>query len=278
MPVPIDDSNRGLYKVVFTNRLGTESINFTVGGEQQQEPLTITMHDSFESGGTVEITGTAPGATAEKRSVAITVYDAKDSENILYMKHIATDEQDAFALNIPLVSALWDEGSYNVSVSSGNESTTTKFELGLGLEEIRHTAKFLDIRKTDVAIQTERIEQDGQMINPRIIQGTLVAGPFGTGQAAGISLSSPTGTCIVGIDDSCIVKEMTAVTSDGPYEIVNVDGTSYKVRYSGSDANIETFTVLPAVQGQVFDDSTWQIKIHDEGLPTKFHYKITYVG
>ena len=43
-------------------------------------------------------------------------------------------------------------------------------------------------------------------------------------------------------------------------------------------ANIEMFTVLPALQGQVFDDSTWQVKIHDEGLPTKFHYKITYVG
>ena len=37
-------------------------------------------------------------------------------------------------------------------------------------------------------------------------------------------------------------------------------------------------SVLPALQGQVFDDSTWQVKIHDEGLPTKFHYKITYVG
>ena len=47
---------------------------------------TITMHDSFESGGTVEITGTAPSAAAEKRSVTITVYDVKDSENILYMK------------------------------------------------------------------------------------------------------------------------------------------------------------------------------------------------
>ena len=44
-----------------------------------------------------------------------------------------------------------------------------------------------------------------------------MAGPYGTGQAAGISLFSPTGTCVVGVDDSCIVKEMTMVTSEGPY-------------------------------------------------------------
>ena len=95
---------------------------------------------------------------------------------------------------------------------------------------------------------------------------------------AGISLSSPTGTCVVGSDDSCIVHEMTVVTSDGPYVIADVDGVLYKIRYSGPDANIETFTILPALHGQVFDDSAWQIKIHDAGLPTKFHYKITYVG
>ena len=236
------------------------------------------MHDSFESGSTAEITGTAPGATAEKRTVTITVYDAKDSKNILYMKDITVDEQDAFTLNIPLVSVLWDEGSYSVSVSSGSKVATVEFELSLGLEEIRNTVKFLDIRETDVAIQTKKIEQDEQLIHPRIIQGTLVAGPYGTGQAAGISLFSPTGTCVVGVDDSCIVKEITRGPTDGPYVIVDVDGALYKVRYSGPDANIEMFTVLPALQGQVFDDSTWQVKIHDEGLPTKFHYKITYVG
>ena len=103
VPDTLDDSNLGLYKVVFENRLGNESIDFTVGIEESQEPLTITMHDSFESGSTAEITGTAPGATAEKRTVTITVYDAKDSKNILYMKDITVDEQDAFTLNIPLV-------------------------------------------------------------------------------------------------------------------------------------------------------------------------------
>ena len=57
-----------MYNVVIANSMGAESIYFIVDAKQSQEPPSITMHDSFESGGTVEITGTAPGAAAEKRS------------------------------------------------------------------------------------------------------------------------------------------------------------------------------------------------------------------
>ncbi len=278
VPSTLDDSNKGLYSAVFTNEMGTESINFTLGVEPHLDPPTITINGNLESGGTAEITGVAAGATAGGHSVAITVYNVDDSENILYMKYITVNEQDEFALEIPLVSALWDEGFYNVKASNKDESTIVEFELISGLEQIRHTEKFSNILQTNVTIQTNATDQNEQLTYPRIIQGTLVAGPYGTGQAAGISLYSPTGTCVIGSDDSCIVHEMTIVTSDGPYVIADVDGVSYKIRYSGPDANIETFTMLPAVSGQVFDDSAWQIEIHDDGLPTKFHYKITYVG
>ncbi len=282
VPSTLNDSNKGLYNAVFTNEMGTESINFTIGVEPRVEPRveqsTITINGNLELGGIAEISGVASGATAGGYSITITIYNVDDSENPLYIKYITTNEQDEFALDIPLVSALWDEGSYNVQVSNKNEFTIAEFELISGLEQIRHTEKFPNILETNVIIPTTAFDQKEQLTYPKIIQGTLVAGPYGTGQAAGISLSSPTGTCVVGSDDSCIVHEMTVVTSDGPYVIADVDGVLYKIRYSGPDANIETFTILPALHGQVFDDSAWQIKIHDAGLPTKFHYKITYVG
>ena len=273
-PNLIDDSNRGVYSAAFTNRLGTKAIEFTVGAEPVIQPLSVAINTRFESGSIAKITGFTPDGG---QSVAITIYDAGNSENILYMNSVTADGQGTFALDIPLVSALWDEGSYMVSASNGDESAIAEFKLLSGTDEIRHTAKFPNIRQTNVMIDTATIDRTGTAY-PRIIQGTLVAGPYGTGQAAGITLSTPSGICIVGYADSCIVHDMTMVTSDGPYVIADVDGTSYKVRYSGSDANIETFTVLLASAGQVFDDSSWNVEIHDAGLPTKFHYKITYVG
>ncbi|MDI1495583.1 MAG: Lamin tail domain-containing protein [Cenarchaeum symbiont of Oopsacas minuta] len=282
IPAILDKDDQGSYRAVFSNKLGSDEVEFMVIGKmEQQDPITmtVTIGGDLVSNGNAEINGIIPKEKIGSKPISIRVYSTSDLEQILYMANVKIDEQNRFTSNIPLIAEYWGTGSYEVIISNGDEFVTAVFTLKEAMvEQIRHTEKFANIRETYLTMPITTIDLDGHTAHPRIIQGTLIAGSYGTGQSANMSLISPSGTCVIGLENSCLIQDMTIITTDGPYKTIEIDGTSYKVRYSGTDANIERFTILPAAQGQVFNDSEWIIDVKDDNLPTKIHYKITYVG
>ena len=60
------------------------------------------------------------------------------------------------------------------------------------------------------------------------------------------------------------------------YDVVDVDGMSLKVRYSGSDVRLEKFDILPNSPDDFLPKSSWNVDIIKENQPSRFYYKINY--
>jgi len=80
----------------------------------------------------------------------------------------------------------------------------------------------------------------------------------------------------IGQESDCLVTDSTR----GPgtiYKVVEIDGVNYKVRYSGIDARLEKFTILPESSDGNLLDSTWNVEVIKDDQPSRLYYKITYV-
>jgi len=75
---------------------------------------------------------------------------------------------------------------------------------------------------------------------------------------------------------------MVSESTRGPgkiYDIVEIDGMNFKVRYSGPDVRLEKFDILPEDKTDVIPEGLWNIEVvKDEGQFSRFYYKISYVS
>ena len=62
------------------------------------------------------------------------------------------------------------------------------------------------------------------------------------------------------------------------YDIVTIDETDYKIRYSGPSNILEKFSILPESTGTAIDIQDWNVEIIKDDQPTRFYYKISYVN
>ncbi len=74
-----------------------------------------------------------------------------------------------------------------------------------------------------------------------------------------------------------MVNEMTRKPG-AIYEIVTIGDTNYKIRYSGADAKLEKFSILPESTGVEIDIKDWNVQVIKDEQPTRFYYKVSYVN
>ena len=60
------------------------------------------------------------------------------------------------------------------------------------------------------------------------------------------------------------------------YDVVEVDGISLNVRYSGPDVRLEKFSILPESSNTFLPDVNWNIEILKDDQVSRFYYKVTY--
>lgn len=90
-----------------------------------------------------------------------------------------------------------------------------------------------------------------------------------------LRISSETGICIIGPDADCLVSESTRKPGQ-IYDVVEVDGVSLNVRYSGHDVRLEKFSILPVSSDAFLSDTNWNVEIIKDDQASRFYYKITY--
>ena len=112
---------------------------------------------------------------------------------------------------------------------------------------------------------------------PRVIQGSLFTVARGAESTINLQVSSSTGQCVIGQDYACAVNDSTRKPGS-IYELVQIDGKNYKVRYSGPDVRLEKFTILPEITKTEIDMKNWDVTILKDDEPTRFYYKISYVS
>ena len=72
-----------------------------------------------------------------------------------------------------------------------------------------------------------------------------------------------------------MVKESTRKPGQ-IFEVVQVDGLTLNVRYSGPDVRLEKFSISPQSSGDFLPDSNWNIQILKDNEVSRFYYKVTY--
>ncbi len=174
-----------------------------------------------------------------------------------------------------LISAV---GKYEVTVDADFETKSIQFNvvekpLTPKLETVIEKAN--RIPEKTIPIFTEEKTTDGITIAPRVLSGSLLTPVRGDEFDVNLRVSTVTGTCIIGPDADCLVKESTRKPGQ-IYDVVKVDGVSLNVRYSGPDVRLEKFSILPESSIAFLPDANWNVEVLKDEQVSRFYYKVTY--
>ncbi|MBI5147375.1 MAG: lamin tail domain-containing protein [Thaumarchaeota archaeon] len=134
-------------------------------------------------------------------------------------------------------------------------------------------------RITDSSIQIPLVEKtiQDQAALPKVLQGSLVVKRDDVSKV-NIRLLTESGQCVIGQTSNCLVSKSTR-TLNSDYSIVQIDGTGFKVQYSGPGPILEKFTIMPEFDLNTIQDSVWTVDIvKEQDQYSKFYYEITYVS
>jgi len=90
-----------------------------------------------------------------------------------------------------------------------------------------------------------------------------------------LKITTNDGVCIIGPDPDCLVSKSTKGVGS-IYQVVEIGDMSYKIRYSGPDAFLEKFTIIPNSITDTLPNSEWSVEILKDDQPSRFYYKVSY--
>ncbi|MFQ5782026.1 MAG: lamin tail domain-containing protein [Nitrosopumilus sp.] len=169
-------------------------------------------------------------------------------------------------------------GTYEATVDADFETQSIKFNV---VEKPQTPKLETMIEKENripekiIHISTEEKTTDDVTVAPRVVSGSLITPSRGDESNVNIKVSTVTGTCIIGPDAACLVRESTRKQGQ-IYDVVEVDGINLKVRYSGSDVRLEKFSILPESSTAFLPDTNWNVEVLKDEQVSRFYYKVTY--
>ncbi len=174
------------------------------------------------------------------------------------------------------------EGTYEVTADApfGSESATFEVVPARPADAPGPPSKVIEkvnrIPDSEIAIRTaaKQSGDDGTM-NPRVLSGSLATPSRSDLAAVNLAVFSGSGKCVVGPYPGCLVTGPTR----GPgsvYETVRVDGAVLDVRYSGPDARLEKFSIVPSDPSEFLPDADWKVEVLKGDQVSRFYYKINY--
>jgi len=169
-------------------------------------------------------------------------------------------------------------GLYEVTINAGFEIKSVQFDV---IEKPQTLKLNTVIEKENripgkiIPILTEEKIVDNTSIAPRVLSGSLITSSRADESNVNLKISTATGICIIGPDADCLVKESTRKQGQ-IYDIVEVDGISLNVRYSGPDVRLEKFSILPESSTEFLPDTNWNVEVIKDDQVSRFYYKVTY--
>ena len=130
------------------------------------------------------------------------------------------------------------------------------------------------ITDSQISIIAEQKTIDENDLAPRVLTGSLLTSKEDQ-SSVNLKVTSESGSCIIGPDDECLVKESTRKPGQ-IYDVVEVDGVLLKIRYSGPDVRLEKFDILPESSDAFLPDSTWNVEVLKDDQTSRFYYKVNY--
>ena len=169
-------------------------------------------------------------------------------------------------------------GTYEITVDADFETKSIQFDV-VGESQTPKLDTVIEkenrIPGRTIPIFTEEKIVEHVSIAPRVLTGSLITPLRGDESNVNLKVTTVTGTCIIGPDADCLVRESTR-KSGQIYDVVKVDGFDLKVRYSGYDTRLEKFSILPESSIAFLPDANWNIEILKDEQVSRFYYKVTY--
>jgi hypothetical protein len=170
-------------------------------------------------------------------------------------------------------------GKYEVTVEADFETKTLLFDVVTPSTEEKPPQTIIEkvnsIPDDSISISTMQKDFDGVKAGPRVLLGSLIASPRGEEPNVNLRVVSESGVCVIGPEENCLVRDSTRKPGE-IYDIVEVDGINLKVRYSGPDARVEKFSILPESATELLPDSVWSIQVVKDNQISRLYYKINY--
>ena len=300
--LPVGVFKEGTYKVeaiyqnVKAESLFTVDNDFSIGGDVPLAILLETDKSEYGIGETVKISG-KPTKLVYLENLSVRVVH-EDQIQITCGSFICgkagvpvslrPSPSGSFVFDYTIPSKGTALGVYEVIVDSAfgtystsftvTEKATEEVELQKQIDNApRTTEKVNRIPDNFVPIFVSEKISDNETLSPRVLQGSLLTPTRGEESNVNIKITTGDGVCIIGQTSDCMVTDSTR----GPgtiYQVVELDGKNFNVRYSGPDAKLEKFTILPESSIETLPDSTWNVEVIKDEQPSRLYYKITYIS
>ena len=156
------------------------------------------------------------------------------------------------------------------------KSTLTESEIPVSDSKVKTIIEKTNrISDSLISIPTQEKTVEEQFVKPRVVSGSMVTIDKNNQSYVNLQVTSESGVCIIGSNSDCLVTESTRKPGQ-IFEVVQVDGLSLNVRYSGPDVRLEKFSILPESSDTFLPDTNWNVEILKDDEITRFYYKVTY--
>ena len=261
--------------------------DFTFGLDEDVSLLVSTDKSQYYPGDVVVITG-KPNKLIYLEKFDVSVIQKTDAEitcgSFICGTHagpvtsIRPSSSGSFTHQFAIPNDSSSIGSYEITVDAVFETKSMKFDvvskpLIPKLNTVIEKENRID-EKIIPILTEEKIIADGNFA-PRVLTGSLITPLRGDESNVNIQVSTVAGTCIIGSGDGCLVQESTRKQGQ-IYDVVEVDGLSLNVRYSGPDVRLEKFSILPEDSTVFLPDTNWNVEVIKDDQVSRFYYKVTY--
>ena len=309
LPITIFSADEYKVKAVYFKTAADYSFgvtnDFTFGGDEPLSLLISSDKSQYHPGDVVFVTG-KPSKLIYLEKYEISVFKKSGQEitcgNFICGIHqgpfttIRPSSNGSFSYQFSIPDSVSSVGKYEVTVNADFETKTLLFDVVEPSPEEKLSRIFIEkvnsIRGSNISVNTVQKEFNGVEAGPRVLLGSLIVSPRGEEPNVNLRVVSDRGVCIIGQEDDCLVKDSTrkpgaiydiVELSEGVYRETgdekNVDllpGFSLKVRYSGPDARVEKFSILPESDTEMLPDSIWSIQVIKNDQVSRLYYKINY--
>ena len=258
-------------------------VYFTFKNSEGQSPtFKGAVMDKSDGAPTVEYTLTAIPNASGIFSIDVRIVPVIFSEGDYTVKanYGGLIGNDSFSImsGIPSIGESPSIGNPNVSIPGKSSSSDEKFDSVQGrfIPNVKTVIEKVNrISDSLISITTQEKTINEQSVKPRVLSGSMLTVSKDAQSSVNLLVSSESGICIIGEYSECLVKESTRKPGQ-IFEVVQVDGLTLNVRYSGPDVRLEKFSISPQSSGDFLPDSNWNIQILKDNEVSRFYYKVTY--
>ncbi len=294
--LPVTIFHEGEYKVkaLYSNKQ-TESTftianDFAFGSNEKLSLLLATDKPEYYPDDLVTISG-KPNKLIYLEKFDVSIIQKKDGEltcgsfycgtHLGPVTTIRPSSSGSFSHQFQIPNSPSSLGAYEITVDAGFETKSLMFnvvEKPVILEPEKSPLTIIEkvnrVLDDKISIITNEKTLDGNQILPRVLSGSLLTTKVDQSNV-NLRVTSESGICVIGPEENCLVQDSTRKPGQ-IYEIVSVDGINLKVRYSGPDAYLEKFDILPESSSEFLPNETWNVDVIKDDQASRFYYKINY--